>query len=122
MSTLTEFDLARIAEDEAVAKGSGVIAWLTYRRPDGSMDHTELASATADAPDVWITAEGEAVGFTSAQVVFDERRVLADCEAKRQLLVLSEHGCGDDYERVQCAIALPYAEHPDYRQEWRKWF
>ena len=113
--TLTEFLEARIAEDEAVARGSGVIAWLTYRGPRGLMDYTEVASATVDAPDVWMADEGEAVGFTSAQVIYDERRVLAECAAKRAILRLPV--------RYPCPtlriLAEVYADHPDYLPEWK---
>jgi hypothetical protein len=57
-------------------------------------------------------------------------RVLAECDAKGQLVELhpaGEHDCpgddrGDDPGRC-CPtlhlLALPYADHPDYRPEWR---
>ena len=87
--TLTEFLLARIAEDEAMARHS----------LDGELEC--LPSLTTKRGDVLY------VGVNPA-------RVLAECEAKREILALSEHGCGDDYQRVQHALAIPYADHPDY--------
>ncbi len=72
----------------------------------------------------------------------DPAHVLADVDAKRQ--VIAEHYCPDDLdidEKPHCGfcdkalvmndrqgewpcrhlrlLALPYADHPDYRAEWR---
>lgn len=58
---------------------------------------------------------------------FDPARVLAECEAKRRVVTaiarwLDAHPdedhvpAGDD---ALCWLALPYADHPDYREEWR---
>jgi hypothetical protein len=87
-ATLTDFLLARIAEDEAT------IPSLDCRC--GTDGVPEVASLP-DCPD----------------------RIVAECEAKRRIVDLTQHGCGDDYERVQRALALPYADHSDYRPEWR---
>jgi hypothetical protein len=61
-------------------------------------------------------------------------RVLAECEAKRALVELLEHqsrlieeaeDTGDldpnslDPYRALGLLALPYDDHPDYRDEWR---
>ena len=140
--TLTDFLLARIAEDEAVARGSGVVAWLTYRHPDGSMDHTEVAAAAVEVPDAWVSAGREAEGFASAKVIYDERRVLAECESKRAIVALhaayptpqemtygtiiacSTCGSVDDSPvEWPCdtlrLLAQPYADHPDFDPAWR---
>ena len=109
--TLTEFLLARIAEDEGKIHGD----WS-----DGRGLHI-------------ITEE-----------MFD--RMLAECEAKRRIVGIHEldpievyswgttgggcglcdHSCetgGDTWGHDPCetlkALALPYADHPDYRQEWK---
>ena len=42
-------------------------------------------------------------------------RVLAECEAKRLLI---ERVGNPDWAGFSI-LALPYAEHPDYRQEWK---
>jgi len=107
--TLTEFLLARIAEDEASA-------------PYAISSLTEAGSAL---------------------VRYSPARVLAECEAKRQIVeehpivrhvflgMTAEEGCercnwNRDYgwdEGGPCLtlrlIALPYAYHPDYRDEWK---
>jgi hypothetical protein len=104
MTTLADFLLARIAEDEAYAR--------------------ELMD---NGPE-WV-AEAHSFGA-------DFPRVLAECEAKRQIAglhgnvvpgdTIEERGmafCADDLNQAPCptlrALALPYANHPDYRDEWR---
>lgn len=84
---LTEFLLARIAEDQRWAED--------YYPP----------------PPMWISG-----------------RLLAECEAKRRIVEL--HGSVDpcdahdaSFRTVPCdtirALALPYADHPDYDPTWR---
>jgi hypothetical protein len=98
--TLTEFLLARIAEDEVAA-----------REPQ------------------WLALE---YGVDSAGRAAFSSRVLAECEAKRR--IVEELSPAVDYDRdrfiVQSTLeaaataslrflALPYADHPDYREEWK---
>ena len=116
--TLTEFLLARIAEDEAVANGMDV-------RVDGSK--TTLDSRTTVASDGLTYAGMWACRFPAA-------RVLAECEAKRGIVDLHSGGhecpgvgqfwCDDRDEWTQACptlriAALPYADHPDYDETWR---
>ena len=91
---MTEFLLARIAED-----------W-------------------ADAMSGW---RWKALGAGEYERL--QARVLAECETKRRIVAL--HGevdpCdahdGATFETVDCetlqVLALPYADHPDYDEEWR---
>ena len=112
--TLTEFLLARIAEDEDHAR------WAQ----EGIDNQARLGIVLATAlthPDAMSPA-----------------RVLAECEAKRRLVELHdkphEHPCGrlewigyraterveeDHGCRTLGLLALPYADHDDYRDEWR---
>lgn len=54
-------------------------------------------------------------------------RVLAECEAKRrivrlhpEILGICQECANEQYPcRTLGAVALPYADHPDYREEWR---
>jgi hypothetical protein len=108
MSGLAEFLLARIADDETVARrnwdGLPVQAWSLN-------DDEGFASVCIAAP-----------------------RVLAECEAKRR--VAAEHTA--NYNGNTCAVcadpdlrglpwpcptlrllALPYVDHPDFRSEWK---
>jgi hypothetical protein len=89
VTTLTDFLLARIAEDEAHCR-------MVLSR-----------SGPWDAPPI------------------SPERVLAECEAKRRIVqgVGVYGGRGSDeamyHEVVLSFLALPYADHPDYREEWR---
>lgn len=61
----------------------------------------------------------------------DPAYVLADVAAKRRIVALCQvdfnddgqpiclGGYGEAYWDVVRLLALPYADHPDYRQEWR---
>jgi len=84
--TLTEFLLARIAEDEEMA------------RIDTMGDHIPL--------DCW-----------------PPDRVLAECEAKRRIVEgMQPYGLIDDINSSEILplLALPYDQHPDYQEEWKK--
>ena len=116
--TITEFLLARIAEDEAAAKAAA--PWSTGSRHEGQPLDWSIHF------DRWSPA-----------------RVLAECKAKRAIIELhapvrdegwlsgeaNDHlwcgSCGsidDSPEPYPCdtlkALAAVYAEHSEYRQEW----
>lgn len=100
--TLTEFLLARIAEDEAVAN---------HVRPD-ERPRTRDALGLGSARD----------GFHSA-VAITSGRVLAECKAKRQIVASTEramrlgtNGLGPSVLRELAAV---YADHSDYDESWR---
>lgn len=93
---LAEFLLSRIAEDEEAAEAA-VRHW-----------HDDCL----DAP----VAQVELHAYRHAPA-----RVLAECEAKRQVIDWTQTwrigpSTGDALLR---ALSLPYAAHPEYRQEWR---
>ena len=135
MSGLTSFLLARIAEDEAVAREAG---------PDGG----EWSSRYSDDPTChmfgdygWLVSGpgvevedsdwGKALADHIAR--HDPARVLAECEAKRRIveelaipyiaerrrLMNGQPSWGDEHPELLLWLALPYADHPDYREEWR---
>jgi len=124
--TLTEFLLARIAEDEAGAKAASPGPWKvddpTYPEAIYAADGYE----TVVAGGRW---GGEARIFNEdADAHFiarhDPARVLAECESKRDIigfLLAAESGIEQlrPDDRAMRALALPYADHPDYRPEWR---
>jgi len=91
--TLTEFLLARIAEDEK---------WRW---------HIDYCRALDD-------------GACDCQAT---ERVLAECDAKRRRLALLDAVNDERVPRLSIYLrdllprleALPYADHPDYRQEWK---
>lgn len=97
MSDISAFLLSRIAEDEAIAKA----------------------------------AEG------CLMPALSPTRILAECEAKRRIIerartVLyvqwhdeqrygAEHAArAQELQQVLLALALPYADHPDYNANWRR--
>jgi Family of unknown function (DUF6221) len=98
MSDLTDFLLARLAEDEAVA--SATLANFGLAR---DLKGPMLAHVTH----------------------FDPARILAECEAKRRIVGLKAQP-SDPYtpggyvtDEILLALAQVYADHPDYRKEWR---
>lgn len=131
MSDLADFLLARFVEDQEAAQEAA-------RRP---------APPDADAVRVvwyrhdtgWVpSASGE---WAEGQVLFERlspTRVLAECEAKRRIVAEAQRAWSrsqdDDpmpegrewllgqRQGLQAALrllALPYAAHPDYREEWQ---
>jgi hypothetical protein len=100
---LTEFLLARIAEDERGARQA-------QADPHGC--HDVLAAYFDDTDKTW--------RFTHA-------RVLAECEAKRRIVAMAQRftampdDSGTDIvlDDVLRLLALPYADHPDYDEAWK---
>lgn len=91
--TLTEFLRLRIAEDMADA----MTGWRWKTLPAGEYERLQA-------------------------------RVLAECGAKRRIVEMAWHHLGDDdyawgmeeaKRQILAVLALPYADHPDYREEWR---
>lgn len=115
MSGLAEFLLARIADDEAVARDG---AEQTYPGFEPWRLHNQVRHAFGQP----------------SPVIASRARVLAECDAKRRIVEEStkeawviEQGHRTEWtEGGQAArgtvlrfLALPYADHPDYREEWR---
>lgn len=97
--TLTDFLLARIAEDEADAPSVHEVSRCTAMEWGGN---------TSNACDCgW--PEG----------------IKSECEAKRRIvdwaapLVSGVRHENEDGRDLLCLLALPYADHPDCREEWR---
>lgn len=123
--TLTEFLLARIAEDEATA----------------SRYHRLLCLRTAcDAECCWGDGTDEQIAAERVCTCGYPSRLAAECEAKRRIVELHDvaHYCTDgtlqppiappafagaDGRWRLCptvgALAAAYVDHPDYREEWR---
>ena len=130
MNTLTEFLLQRITEDEAVARGSmagGGGRWASWNRSWDDGQHRDLAIDGARVATLPIDIDEHVCRH-------DPVRILAECEAKRRIIELHTKAGADDWYRGSCricgesdvdypcdtlkALALPYAEHSDYRAEW----
>jgi hypothetical protein len=109
--TLVDFLLARITEDEAAVTEPN---WWTHGETPWKI---------------------EDLGELTTILAVDPRRVLAECEAKRRIVDMHgpDHDCQmpSRYNQVlrhagngfrPCptlrALAIPYAGHPDCREEW----
>jgi hypothetical protein len=102
---ITEFLLARIAEDEALAR-------------------TEIDDESAG----WVAPrlrQGSDAALREVVVVETARR-LAECEARRRIVaeVMAGsspllQGFGLGLEHALKHLAVPYADHPDYDESWR---
>lgn len=122
---LVEFLLARIAEDEEAARAA--LRKSSYEWSDNAFtEAVELAEG-----------EGAVKEATSHIARWDPARVLAECEAKRQIVERFRYLNGphavmpfvgyqqDEAGQVAAlrlalkALTLPYVDHPDYQQEWK---
>lgn len=117
---LAEFLLARIAEDEAVARAAHYDGQRWYAEEEIVDRWPECDCGT---PVMSANRKAE------AQFVADWQpsRVLAECDAKRRIVEQSQRliDIPDDSGTevvlgdVLRALAMPYAGHPDYRDERR---
>lgn len=158
MTDLTDFLLARIAEDEEVARAA--------IRPDRPGTHWHWVMDATDTPvalghlqraqndgesvslrtveeyptrNGWslphfVVQSGEVHGSGGEHIArWDPARVLAECQAKRRIVKawasardaandtgeMRTYGEEEGLEEALRLLALPYADHPDYRDEWR---
>ena len=139
MSDLTEFLSARIAEDELVARAAGEPPWDEWCYwEDGEVYHAETMRRFPDthAPN-GVTNDSEGLSPSVTEDVgphiarHDPARVLAECEAKRQIVTYLVGARADRALRadtegrylavwwVATRLAKVYADHADYREEWR---
>lgn len=122
--TVTDFVLARIAEDEAVARAAG---------PDGRPLGGHWVSRYPDQPDYHMY--GEYGWFISGADVetddsewgksvadhitrHDPARVLAQCAAMRKIVELAKVYDSTGLEEVLIRLASIWSDHPDWREEW----
>ncbi|ONK09453.1 DUF6221 family protein [Streptomyces sp. MP131-18] len=141
MDDLIAFLRARLDEDEAVARAAGAESWsaMTEETPDGENIYYTVETRKPPRAVVESLATGpSAEARIDHMGRHDPARVLAEVDAKRRIAKLYE-----DHERLDretfevegqharslsslraaywdaCRhLALPYADHPDYRQEW----
>ncbi|AIY16146.1 hypothetical protein GUY44_11990 [Pimelobacter simplex] len=130
--TITEFLLARIAEDESGARKAGTYSaqWSV----GDEFNETVLLAADDQFGHTFDSAYGQIAPHIAK---WNPARVLAECEAKR----LAINAAWNDHERIEgewgtcksieqmdalgdvpevvTALASVYADHPDYRDEWR---
>lgn len=111
--TLTDFLLARLAEDEAVARG-GISGQAD---PENGWGYGGFGSPKALTPHVGMIHEA-----AQAQHIirWHPARVLAEVAAKRRIVEryapVAESRLG--FDDTLCDLASVYADHDDYDEEW----
>ena len=128
--TIVEFLLARIAEDEAVARSvidgdfsEGHWRWDSHRL------QPYRSALVNDRDSVVLPPKNDDV-YPSASVAVhiarhDPARVLAECAAKRAIVGHFDDPDYDSYPLNEAkrttlrSLAAVYADHPDCRQEWK---
>ena len=126
MDDLIAFLRARLDEREHIARAA---AEETETRWHAGHEHLNEGVSGADGSPV---AYGPYEGVLSWEIrqhiaANDPGTVLADVNVKRRIIEVHQglHSCGfwehddDDPCPTLCLLALPFAGHPDYRQEWR---
>ena len=99
--TITEFLLARIAEDEAVARD-----WAF-------LDSRGIGKVSIHG------------GGTGYERIINPARAMAECAAKRAIVEAIERHREEEWEGdpIHAAVLQPlaavYADHPDYDEAWR---
>lgn len=119
--TLAGFVLARITEDEARAREATPGPWRYNPLKEWFKEPDKLRAARAGLP---VPGGEEFVAAVDFIARWNPARVLAECEAKRRIIVWhgDRNDCwfnshGDPCDHLT-ALARPYADHPDYRPEW----
>jgi hypothetical protein len=114
--TITEFLLARIAEDEQRAASAGHGCGYLLHEHNAGWVEVDLPAEHNVRPSYELRFIRE----------HSPDRVLAECEAKRRIVADRPLPIGHfwDGQRAQHDNALRflasvYADHPDYRDEWR---
>ncbi len=116
MDDMAEFLLARIEEEEVAALQLSVLRDRVHAGDPHLADDVR---------------KGIAALFSTGRI--DPVRILADCAARRRIVVEhQEHadllrGAAEAFDAGVYAglgyalgyLALPYADHPDYRPEWQ---
>jgi hypothetical protein len=118
MTELTDFLLARIADDENGTQ-PGTIQNGIF---SGIMQHYGMDEADSDDQE-------QASEITSAVMDYLRPRVLAECEAKRQIVgwlssIAQAHiGANGEFshdaDTALKLLASVYADHDDYQESWR---
>lgn len=138
MDDLIAWLRARLDEDERVALAATAGPWrydpTKHHREPGTVRFSEGVFAGfigTDATCIATTGEtDDAQSMLDAEHIarWDPARVLAEVEAKRALLQECAHELARSAPRsnlndfactVLRSLGKPYAQHPDYRPEWR---
>jgi hypothetical protein len=136
--TLADFLLARITEQEHRACSASALNGPVWTAANGFINGSTDTNANPRAwpGDTELWDDEGALNMHPATAEFiaanDPRHVLAECEAKRRIVDAYQHAVEYEaqfpnpdaaeayiYEHVIQVLALPYAAHEDFREEWR---
>lgn len=129
---LASFLRARLDEDEQAARECGGVPWVAPIPQSIHVDPRVIADNKLAFGHLGHVATVVHDHDRQHIVRHDPARVLAEVGAKRRIVKAFESnnnyelygGCGDDCEwgaldYALKALALPYADHADYREEWK---
>ncbi|MGV9756956.1 DUF6221 family protein [Streptomyces tricolor] len=131
MDELVGFLRARLDEDEQTARQATEGPWTA--EVSGETGHCVIPSDAQSTREYVARTQLYAAAFDAEHMArHDPARVLRDVEAKRGIVDdlaevirwAARKGPGyqdgaDSCERTLKRLALPYADHPNYREEWR---
>ncbi|XVQ08171.1 DUF6221 family protein [Spirillospora sp. CA-255316] len=128
---LVEFLRARLAKDEQIARACSGAPWSAS--PSGTV-HLDTAAAGGEPSGTGFVASVENGAYAEFIARYDPSRALREVAARRQIVDDYDKGAwvleqGQRTEAAEAAhaarlavlrlLALPYAHHPEYREEWR---
>ena len=123
MDGLVEWLRAQLDEDAARATAAGGDEWRRQDHPSETVAIYDSKGEPVVYDEGWPTEEQQA-----HIVEHDPARVLREIDAKRKLLTLHAQGaselfCAHCEHEPPCPtlrlLALPYADRPGFREEWR---
>lgn len=140
MDDLTQWLNEQLDEDERIARAASHVLrngahWSLDEWHGREQPHSLIAQGTAEQPVALghFTADPVPTEQALHIAAHDPARVLREVEAKRRLLDIHRPyvaepgqaclGCAGGIEFERCPVvrllALPYADRPGYRDEWR---
>lgn len=119
MTDLANFVIARIVFDEKVAVAAAASIPMTppmeqhWHVSDRDSLLVEVLASWGPVP---IARAHAYVAQAQHIAMHDPPRVLAECRAKRKI---GARAVADGDEDTLKLLALPYADHPQYREDWK---
>lgn len=115
---VADFIRARLDEDEAAARLAGATPDERWRRHENAV----LEDVPGGGRGAWIAQACEDEETAAHIARHDPARVFADVAAKREIVAwVGDYDADPDGSAwgILGHLAALYADHPDYRQEWR---
>ncbi|WP_406227378.1 DUF6221 family protein [Streptomyces anthocyanicus] len=122
MDELVQWLSAQLDADQAKAQAIGEETWEA-RYVDSVNDYPDTATVRLPGGDDVAVMERYSMRDAEHIAAWDPARVLREIDAKRRIVDryawLREHGDTGNMAGVLQVLALPYANQPGYRDEWR---